>query len=82
MYKEGFPSKLKKARENIGFSQKEVANEINIDQSQLARYETGQTQPNIETLGLLADFYGISLDWLVGTKGNTAPPNIKIELGN
>ena len=40
-----------------------------ITQSVLARYETGKLEPNIEILGILADFYGVSVDWLLGTKG-------------
>ena len=79
MYYESFPQKLKKARINTGFTQREVAKELGIKQPTLACYETGRSQPDIETLGTLADFYGVSLDWLLGTKGNTAPPNVKIE---
>lgn len=73
MYIEAFPSKLKKARSNTGFTQREVAKEINISQSVLARYETGKLEPNIETLGILADFYEVSTDWLLGTKGGKRP---------
>lgn len=69
MYAEGFPSKLKKARENTGFTQREAGKEMNIPYSTIANYETGRTQPDIETLGLLADFYGVSADWLIGTQG-------------
>lgn len=69
MYKEGFPSKLKQARENTGFTQREIEKEIKIKQSTLAGYETGRTQPDIENLGKLADFYGVSVDWLLGTRG-------------
>lgn len=71
MYAEMFPARLKKARNDIGFSQREVAEELKIDRSQIASYETGRTQPDIETLGKLADFYNISVDWLLGTKCNT-----------
>lgn len=70
MYKEGFASKLKSAREKTGFTQREVAKEIKISHSTIANYETGRTEPDIENLGKLADFYGISLDWLVGTRGH------------
>lgn len=69
MYKEGFASKLKKAREDTGFTQREVEKETKIKQSLIARYETGTLEPSIETIGILADFYGISLDWLFGTRG-------------
>lgn len=69
MYAEGFASKLKKARSNSGFTQEEVEKETNIPRSTLAGYEIGRTQPDLETLGILADFYEISVDWLLGTKG-------------
>lgn len=75
IYCESFPSKLKKARLDTGFTQREVAKETGIGQSVIARYETGKLEPNIETLGILADFYGVSLDWLIGTKGNNTIEN-------
>lgn len=69
MYAEGFPSKIKKARETTGFTQREVAKETGINQSSIAKYETGKLEPDIEKLGILADFYNVSIDWLIGTKG-------------
>ena len=78
MYSETFPAKLKKAREVTGLTQREVAKETKISQVSIAQYETGTRQPNIETLGILADFYEISLDWLIGTKGNNQPSNASI----
>lgn len=72
MYAETFPEKLRKARNDTGFTQREVAKEIKIPYSTIANYETGRTQPDIETLGILADFYEVSADWLIGTKGGKA----------
>ena len=69
MYRESFPGKLKRAREKTGFTQREVQPETGIHQSQIAKYETGRTEPDIEKLGILADFYGVSVDWLLGTRG-------------
>lgn len=69
MYVEGFASKLKKAREKTGFTQREVSKETGIPQSTIAKYETQALEPSIETLGILADFYGVSIDWLIGTRG-------------
>ena len=70
MYAEAFPSKIKKAREDTGFTQREVAEEVNLPQSTIAKYETGKLEPSLETLGKLADFYGVSADWLLGTGKN------------
>lgn len=69
MYIESFASKLKQARKDTGYSQKEIAEFTNINRSALAKYETGKLEPCIETLGKLADFYCVSADWLIGTKG-------------
>ena len=69
MYVESFPSKLKQARNLTGFTQREVEFETGIKQPTIASYEIGRTQPDLETLGILADFYGVSVDWLLGTKG-------------
>lgn len=69
MYIETFSARLKKAREETGYTQRDIAQIIGISKSTIASYETGRTEPKIETLGKLADFYGVSTDWLIGTKG-------------
>ena len=69
MYKETFPQKLKKARKQTGFTQSEVSADTGIPRSTLANYEAGRTEPDIETIGILADFYNVSVDWLFGTNG-------------
>lgn len=75
MYYESFPSKLKKAREDTGFTQREVAKETGLKQSTIASYEIGRTQPDIETIGVLADFYEVDVNWLLGTKGGRSEDN-------
>lgn len=67
MYKETFADRLKKAREDTGFTQREVAKETGISQPILAYLETGKREPSLENLGILIDFYGVSADWLLGT---------------
>ena len=81
MYKEGFSSRLKKARELSGFTQQEVANETKITRSTLARYEVGINEPDIERIGTLAEFYGVSIDWLFGIGKQGRNPNYYEEMG-
>ena len=69
MYKETFPEKLRQARKDAGYTQKQIEDILNIQQAVLSSYETGRTQPDLESLGKLADFYAVSVDWLLGTKG-------------
>ena len=67
MYIESFATKLKKARNDAGYTQIEVAKELKIAQSTLANYETGRTEPDIETIGKLISLYNITADWLLST---------------
>lgn len=69
MYVEAFAQKLKKARENTGLTQREVAKELNMKQATIASYEIGRTQPDIEAMGKMIDFYEIDANWLFGTHG-------------
>lgn len=69
MYKEGFASKLKAARIEKGMNQIDVATELNIPRSTLANYETGRTEPDIETIGKLIMLYKIDANWLLSTTG-------------
>lgn len=66
MYKEVFKIRIKAAREELGLSQITVSKETGIHQSYLSKYENGTLEPSIEQLGILANYYQISVDWLIG----------------
>lgn len=66
MYKETFTIRLKEARKQAGYTQLETAKITGIARASLAKYETGIAEPSIESLGTLAQFYNISLNWLLG----------------
>lgn len=57
---------LKYHREIFGLSQHELANKTGINQVNISRWERGEVLPNIEFCVQLANFYGITLDELVG----------------
>ncbi|MBD5451284.1 MAG: helix-turn-helix transcriptional regulator [Lachnospiraceae bacterium] len=69
MYKESFVDRIKKARIDAGYTQNQVAEITGISQPILSNLETGEREPSLENLGVLADFYEVSVDWLLGTKG-------------
>lgn len=66
MYREIFPERLKAAREEAGYTQSQVENITKIARAKISHYETGKREPDIETIGILADFYCVSVDWLFG----------------
>ncbi len=61
-----FNERLKYQRENFGCTQKQMAELIGIAPRSYQRYESGEREPNIETLVQIADFFKISLDDLIG----------------
>lgn len=61
---------LKKLRNNKGLSQKELTDRLNINRSTYARYETSATQPDFDTLKKIANFYNVTVDYILGNKTN------------
>lgn len=66
MHKETFHQRIKQIREELGFTQYFVSAETGISQSNLNKYETGKLELGIEQLGILAQFYNISIGYLLG----------------
>ena len=58
--------KLREIRINQHKSQKQVANDLNISEPTFSHYETGRYEPDVATLILLADYFGCSVDFLIG----------------
>ena len=58
--------RIKDLREKAGLRQIDVAAATCIDQKTLSNYETGKTNPDSYSLIRLADFFDVSIDYLVG----------------
>ena len=58
--------RLKELRKQKNKNQEDIANYLNISTTGYNYYEKEKREPSIETLCKLADFYNISLDYLVG----------------
>lgn len=66
---------LKAARKKTGKTQKEVAEGIGIGQGTYKNYETGAREPNGETLVAIANYFGVTTDYLLGRQGAEPPKN-------
>lgn len=55
-------------RNETGLSQEEFAHKSGIAYRSYRRYETGEREPNCSTLTVLADFFQVSADYLLGRK--------------
>ena len=58
--------KLKELREEKGIYQKDMAKVVNKTPTCICDWEKGNTEPNIEDLIKLADFFDCSVDYLLG----------------
>lgn len=63
-----FHNILKQLRKSRNLSQEDVAKVLNTTVSTISRYETGEREPNLESLCMLADFFDVSLNYLLGRK--------------
>ena len=61
-----FSEILQDLREDRDISRKELATYLNISLSTIGMYEQGRREPNIEMLIKIADYFNVSLDFLVG----------------
>ncbi len=66
MYTEVFSIRLKAKREELGLSQSQMSADTGIDQSRISKYERGELEPNLEKLGIIANYLEVSIDWLLG----------------
>lgn len=71
-------NRLKELRESKGLTRKVVAEFIKIDQTTYGKYELNKREPDVETLKKLANFFGVSVDYIVCHKYEAANDNILI----
>lgn len=62
---------LQRLREDADLNQTDIAEYLGIQQTVYSRYERGVRTIPLEHLIRLADFYNVSLDYLVGRTNNT-----------
>ena len=58
--------RLRSLRDEVGITQQELADKLFLTQKTINSYETGRTQPNIETLCKIANIFETSVDYLIG----------------
>jgi transcriptional regulator with XRE-family HTH domain len=68
-----FPDRLAALRKQQGFTQQSLADAIQINVSQLKRYEAGTSQPTLEVLRKLAVALTVSADVLLFDKDERGP---------
>lgn len=64
--------RLKALRKARGITQQRLAIDLNMNQNSISRYETGERQADYRTLILFADYFDVSVDYLLERTENPA----------
>ena len=70
MSRGSFDMRLKKLRNDRKISQLKLAMDIGINQNSNSRYETGEREADYKTLIALADYFDVSVDYLLERTDN------------
>ena len=62
--------RLKEIRKAKGISQIKLAIDLNTNQNTISRYETGEREPGIHELIKIADYFNVSVDYLLERTNN------------
>ena len=62
--------RLKELRTARGLSQLRLATDLNTTQNTISRYETGERDPGIAELIKIADYFNVSVDYLISRTDN------------
>ena len=63
-----FCNRLRELRTEKGLSQKEFAKILNTTNSSVCDWECGRTEPSLETLVKIADYFNVCTDYILGRK--------------
>lgn len=66
--------RLKELRTSKKLSQLKLAMDLNMNQNTISRYENSEREPGINELIKIADYFNVSIDYLVGRTNN---PNMQ-----
>lgn len=66
MEKMNIGRKLSQLRTEKGVNQRELAQHIGVSNGAIGMWETGKRQPDLDTIAVLAQYYGVSTDYLLG----------------
>ena len=67
---ETISTRIVSLRKDAGLSQQQLADDLNLSRRTISLWETGRRIPDIQSILLLADYFQVSLDYLV--KGSRA----------
>ena len=70
MEKANFASRFRYLRKEIGYSMRQMAGCLHVGKAIIGQWESGKKEPNLVNLIAIAEFFDVSIDWLVGRENS------------
>lgn len=74
--------RIKELREQKKLTQQQVAEALHISRQVYGFYENGKREPNIETIIRIANYFGVSTDYLLGIERPTPKSSLDKKIKN
>lgn len=68
-------NRIRELRASIGLKQADLAKALKVSQATMSGYETGKYEPDLSTLKAIADYFSVSVDYVLG--GDVKPIAVK-----
>lgn len=75
-----YGNRIARLRAEKGLTQGELAEKVSISRASLSHYENDRREPDLDVLAKLADYFGVTLDYLMGRTnepGRSLDPEVK-----
>lgn len=71
-----FSNRLRSLRQERGLTQDELAKSFGISKSTVSMYENGNREPDFETLEMIADFFNVDMNYLLGNQSEKTTTSV------
>ena len=65
-----FAERLRKKKKNKNINQQKLSNYLGYGYTAVANYESGRNEPAIDTLSKIAEYFDVTVDYLIGKEDN------------
>ncbi|MBR2152186.1 MAG: helix-turn-helix domain-containing protein [Clostridia bacterium] len=69
----GVSEKIRECRRECGYTQQMVATALNVDRTTYTCYESGKTEPSIDSISQMSKIFGVSINELLACYEDNAP---------
>ena len=76
-----FHEKLFSLRKQLGMTQNDLAEKLNVSRQAVSRWEMGTAIPDVDNLVAMSELFGVSLDYLMKDEVQAAQQTVKSEPG-